>query len=257
MTIDYKNIMSSDEIKEVKECKDKLHDVSENLVKTVFPQKIVELGELAETDLFRLSRISEIATSINIPVPAPVILNNSDDVDDALKPHPKKRKHDSDNDIQGCKVFVLPQGSVPCNKQLSDLIDIVKPKICCLIEHCNSLKMWIQLQIPRIEDGNNFGVSVQEDTLSELRQVESEAASYLDQISRYYITRGKLVSKVAKYPHVEDYRRSVIEIDEKEFINLRLTCLELRNTYLSLYDLITKNKEKIKKPRGNNTESMY
>ena len=42
----------------------------------------------------------------------------------------------------------------------------------------------------------------QEDTLSELRQVESEAAAYLDQISRYYITRGKLVSKVAKYPHV-------------------------------------------------------
>lgn len=69
----------------------------------------------------------------------------------------------------------------------------------------------------------------QEETVAELRTVEAEAASFLDQISRYvtlrqtkiyvqvffffpyylnaifcryYITRAKLVSKMAKYPHV-------------------------------------------------------
>lgn len=47
------------------------------------------------------------------------------------------------------------------------------------------VKMWVQLLIPRIEDGNNFGVSIQEETVAELRTVEGEAASYLDQISRY------------------------------------------------------------------------
>lgn len=46
--------------------------------------------------------------------------------------------------------------------------------------------MWVQLLIPRIEDGNNFGVSIQEETVAELRTVEGEAASYLDQISRCY-----------------------------------------------------------------------
>lgn len=56
--------------------------------------------------------------------------------------------------------------------------------------------MWVSLLIPKIEDGNNFGVSVQEDTLSEIQQVEVEATSYLDQISRYYVSRGKLISKV-------------------------------------------------------------
>lgn len=45
--------------------------------------------------------------------------------------------------------------------------------------------MWVQLLIPRIEDGNNFGVSIQEETVAELRTVEGEAASYLDQISRF------------------------------------------------------------------------
>ena len=42
----------------------------------------------------------------------------------------------------------------------------------------------------------------QEDIMAEARQVEADAATYLDQISRYFITRGKIISKVAKYPHV-------------------------------------------------------
>jgi proteasome activator subunit 3 (PA28 gamma) len=50
--------------------------------------------------------------------------------------------------------------------------------------------------IPKIEDGNNFGVSVQEDTLGEIQSVESEAAAFYDQISRYFVSRGKIVSKV-------------------------------------------------------------
>ena len=58
------------------------------------------------------------------------------------------------------------------------------------------LKMWISFLIPKIEDGNNFGVSIQEDMLAEIRTVESEAGAFFDQISRYFITRGKIVTKV-------------------------------------------------------------
>lgn len=78
---------------------------------------------------------------------------------------------------------------------------------CCL--PLFQLKMWISFMIPKIEDGNNFGVSIQEDTLAEIQSVESEAAAFFDQISRYFISRAKIVSKVAKYPHIEDYRRAV------------------------------------------------
>lgn len=63
--------------------------------------------------------------------------------------------------------------------------------------------------VPKIEDGNNFGVAVQEETLGEIQSVESEAAAFFDQISRYFISRAKIVSKVAKYPHIDDYRRAV------------------------------------------------
>lgn len=92
--------------------------------------------------------------------------------------------------------------------------------------------MWITYLIPRIEDGNNFGVSIQEDTIAEARQVESDAATYLDQVSRYFLTRAKIVTKLAKYPHVQDYRRVIQELDEKEFLSLRLVVCELRNHYV-------------------------
>jgi proteasome activator subunit 3 (PA28 gamma) len=62
--------------------------------------------------------------------------------------------------------------------------------------------MWIVFLIPRIEDGNNFGVSIQEEALNEVRTVEAEAASFYDQMSRYFLSRAELVVKAAKFPHV-------------------------------------------------------
>jgi proteasome activator subunit 3 (PA28 gamma) len=108
------------------------------------------------------------------------------------------------------------------------------------------------LNIPRIEDGNNFGVSIQEETVSELGRSEDAGFAVLETMTKYFVTRAKLVSRVVKYPDIEDYRQSVIELDEKEYINLRLCCLDLRNNYAILYDMISKNLEKIKTPRSSN-----
>lgn len=89
--------------------------------------------------------------------------------------------------------------------------------------------MWITFMIPKIEDGNNFGVSIQEDILAEIQSVESEAAAFYDQMSRYFVSRAKVISKVAKYPHIGDYRQSVKELDEKEYLSLWLVLCEIRN----------------------------
>ena len=43
---------------------------------------------------------------------------------------------------------------------------------------------------------------LKEDVVSEARQVESEASAYLDQISRYYLQRARIITKIAKYPHI-------------------------------------------------------
>lgn len=59
--------------------------------------------------------------------------------------------------------------------------------------------MWISLLIPKIEDGNNFGVSVQEEILVEIQQVEFNAINNLEQVFNYYVSRGKLITKVCIY----------------------------------------------------------
>lgn len=232
----------------VQEFKDTFKSEGEHLVKTVFPQKIIELEEIHKS--LSLSKLSEMHSELNIPVPEPIHLDNGTD-----EPLLKKRK--LEHGIQGTEVIALPNGPCPINKKLKDISEQLKPYIRDLIDHSNTIKMWISFLIPKIEDGNNFGVSIQEETLGEARQVESEAATYLDQISRYFISRGKLVSKVAKYPHLDDYRQSVRELDEKEYFSLRLTSAELRNHYASLHDLIMKNFDKILKPRNANAEALY
>ncbi|XP_073350760.1 proteasome activator complex subunit 3-like [Pagrus major] len=217
---------------------------AEHLVASFFPKKLLELDHFLKEPIFNVTDLKEIHSEIKCKIPEPILFTNSHD---GIDMNSRKRKLGDD----------VPGEMMKCNGKLVDLIERVKPEIRTLIEKCNTVKMWVQLLIPRIEDGNNFGVSIQEETVTELRTVESEAASYLDQISRYYITRAKLVSKIAKYPHVEDYRRTVSEIDEKEYISLKIIVSELRNQYVILHDMILKNIEKIKIPRSSNSEALY
>ncbi|KAJ8947948.1 hypothetical protein NQ318_021045 [Aromia moschata] len=183
----------------VQEYKEGLKQQAEQLVLKGFPETIVKLNNILETTQFKNRKFSDVHQDLNIPVPDPIVLNSHTDL-----PSAKKTKFDNSISSQdGTKVMILPSGSVPTNKHLVELIENVKPHIRKLVEDSNLMKMWISFMIPKIEDGNNFGVSIQEDTLAEVQSVESEAAAFFDQISRYFISRGKLISKVAKYPHID------------------------------------------------------
>lgn len=226
---------------------------AEKVVKDVFPVKVLQMDELYKSEDFNLSQLSKVEESIVIP--QGVHHGNDTIHHNDTEPTGKKRKISVDGYVD--HTTDPRKMLIPCNKFIVKIISILKPEIQTLMEKCNLVKMWIQLNIPRIEDGNNFGVSIQEETLSEVQRIEGEAATFLDQISRYFITRGKIVSKVVKYPNLNDYRRTILELDEKEFISLRLCCVEIRNHYLCLHDSITKNLEKIKKPRSMNHDSLY
>uniref|UniRef100_A0A915D2G9 Proteasome activator PA28 C-terminal domain-containing protein n=1 Tax=Ditylenchus dipsaci TaxID=166011 RepID=A0A915D2G9_9BILA len=122
-------------------------------------------------------------------------------------------------------------------------MDLLRPLLREAVEDVNKVKVWIQFLIPRIEDGNNFGVSIQEECLSEVRTVESEAASFLDQMSRYFISRARIITKIAKYPHVDDYRRAISDTDEKQFLNIRLVIMEMRNHFATSTICLLKHRE--------------
>jgi len=73
---------------------------------------------------------------------------------------------------------------------------LLKKEVLELIEMLGTVKIWIQLNIPRIEDGNNFGVSIQEETVSELSRAEDSGFAVLESMAKYYVMRAKLVSRV-------------------------------------------------------------
>jgi len=237
--------------KKVQEYKDTLIKKAEDLIVVGFPAKIVELNELLLTKEFAERNFSDVYQDLNVNIPEPVVHSLDED-----QP-PTKRAREETSDAIGTKVMILPSGSIKCNAPICEIIKVVKPVIRGLVEDSNLLKMWISFMIPKIEDGNNFGVSIQEDTLAEIQSVESESAAFFDQISRYFISRAKVVSKVAKYPHIEDYRRAVQEMDEKQFLSLWLVLSEVRNRYCSLHDIVMKNMEKLKTPRSSNAAHLY
>lgn len=240
--------------KEVSDYTTKVITETENLIINVIPDKIFSLEKLDQEEFHQYKDISTISKDVEILTDGYEMRNNGGAVvhNDTHTPNIKKRKLDEEQDEK-----TLPK-PVPCNKNLIRLIDLIKPEIKDVIEACEKIKMWISLLIPRIEDGNNFGVSIQEEVLNEVHRIQTESINYLDTISRYFITRAKIVSKVAKYPFLDDYRRAVKEVDEKEYMNIQFSINEIRSHYMLILDVVSKNYEKIKKPRSsNNLESMY
>jgi proteasome activator subunit 3 (PA28 gamma) len=63
----------------------------------------------------------------------------------------------------------------------------------------------------------------------------------LDQFASYYVTRAELITKLLKYPGLEDYRRAVIELDEKMYMKTSMVAADIRSLYLLLFDLLSKN----------------
>lgn len=221
---------------------------AEDLVSTFFPQKLSELdSQVQELWLQDLSRIR------SVPAPEPLATPGTAGDGPNRDPLPLQTQAPG-------KVPALPGGEgclLRSNQHLVELIERVKPEIELLREKCNTVRMWVQLLIPKVEDGNNFGVSIQEDTVDQLWTVESTTTSYLRRFSTYYSTRAKLVSKIVKYPQVEDYLRTIAEVDENEYLSVRQILLHVRNQYATLHDVILKNIEKIKTPRSTNTDNLY
>uniref|UniRef100_A0A673CPM7 Proteasome activator complex subunit 1 n=1 Tax=Sphaeramia orbicularis TaxID=375764 RepID=A0A673CPM7_9TELE len=150
-----------------------------------------------------------------------------------------------------------PCGPIESNPALEVLLNQVDPEIRILKEMLNLVSSWLQLHIPQIQDGNNFGVAVQEKVFEMLTNTRTRVDAFQTQIAKYYSERGDAVAKASKQPHVGDYRQLVHELDQYQYSELRLVVLDLRNTYAALFDIVNKNYDKIKKPRGDGKAPIY
>lgn len=114
--------------------KTRIFSEAESLVKDFFPKKIADFDSMLLCEDFNLSNIFKLRES-------------TENSFHSLLLRPECGEVASQNDF-------------PCNEFIVQLVDKLKPEIVSLIEAVNTVKVWVMLLIPKIEDGNNFGVEV-------------------------------------------------------------------------------------------------
>lgn len=213
----------------------------ELLFNTSIPQKIALLDALLK-DLSTMD-MSSLKAPLDIPIPDP--------------PAPESEQMETDKDEDEKKKKAPKCGFIKGNEGVTALLARVKPEIVDLREAIITISSWIQYLIPKIEDGNDFGVAVQEKILERIAAVKTKVESFQTNINKYFQERGDAVAKASKETHVMDYRSLVHEKDEAIFNEMKVIVQDIRSVYIEFYDAISKNLEKVTNPKGEEKPPMY
>jgi len=231
---------------------------ADQIIYNTFPTKILELQKRIEdidspSSIYNPSRTDAMADA-TIYTPN----RDSDQVDI------KKRKRGLDGEIingtgadGNAGSGAVYTGQVKANAHLRIIHAELKTECEELGNLCEKLKLWVNLTMPKIEDGDNFGVAVQEEVTSELQRAQESVANIRDVARQHHLSRAKISSKILKYPHIDDYVIALREHDERQLYSARRTLHDVRTMYAVLTDIIHKNITKIRFPKGNNAAALY
>ncbi|KAG5268422.1 hypothetical protein AALO_G00212420 [Alosa alosa] len=235
--------ISRENIVKVENFRQSLYRQADNLFSNHIPLKIAQLDDLLQDKRFSITDLSSIHAPLDIPIPDP--------------PVPEEEEMETDKDDEKKKKKAPKCGFIKGNEKIVKLLDIVKPEIVVLKETCITVSCWIQHLIPKIEDGNDFGVAIQEKIVERIAAVKTKVEGFQTNINKYFSERGDAVAKASKDTHVMDYRALVHEKDEAVYSEIRVIILDIRGFYAELYDIISKNLEKVTNPKGEEKPSMY
>uniref|UniRef100_G3UM77 Proteasome activator complex subunit 2 n=1 Tax=Loxodonta africana TaxID=9785 RepID=G3UM77_LOXAF len=179
------------------------------------PQKITYQNQFLKEDSFNVADL----TSLQVPLDS--LISQSLPKDDKIETDKLEKK-------EGPK-----SGFLPGNEKVLALLALVKPEVWTLKEKCSLMMTWIQHLIPKIEDGNDFGVAIQKKVL--VNAVKTKVEGFQTIISKSYSEHRDAVATISKEAHVIDYQASVQEQDGEAYGELRDMVLDLRTFYPELY----------------------
>ena len=138
--------------------------------------------------------------------------------------------------------------------QVKQVLDNVKSEVVVIVEDLSLLISWVRFNRPKLESGANFGVNVQHDVLSNLTNGRNSAVSVYQSITNYYFTRGRVIRRMKKNVGIEDYGRSCLALDAKQFVEASQIVADLRSIYLMLADKLFKNWKYVEQPKGSKSQ---
>lgn len=230
---------------QVENFRQSLFQEAETLFSSLIPQKIIQLDALLRDDAFNITDMSSLQAPLDIPIPDPP------------SPEDEEMETDKNEDDEKKKKKAPKCGFIKVNEKILTIVERVKPEIVALRETIILVSSWIQHLIPKIEDGNDFGVAIQEKILERITAVRTKVDTFTASINKYFTERGDAVAKASKETHVMDYRSLVHEKDENIYSEIRVIILDIRGFYAELYDIISKNQDKVTNPKGEEKPSMY
>uniref|UniRef100_A0A8B9XR66 Proteasome activator complex subunit 2 n=1 Tax=Bos mutus grunniens TaxID=30521 RepID=A0A8B9XR66_BOSMU len=245
--------LSGEALKQVDVFRQNLFQEAEEFLYRFLPQKIIYLNQLLQEDSFNVTDLNSLRAPLDIPIPDPPPKDDEMETDKQEKKEGKRKR----KGLNPLFLTVPKCGFLPGNEKVLALLALVKPEVWTLKEKCILVITWIQHLIPKIEDGNDFGVAIQEKVLERVNAVKTKVEAFQTTISKYFSERGDAVAKASKETHVMDYRALVHERDEAVYGDLRAMVLDLRAFYAELYHIISSNLEKIVNPKGEEKPSMY
>uniref|UniRef100_A0A8C1EPI6 Proteasome activator complex subunit 2 n=1 Tax=Cyprinus carpio carpio TaxID=630221 RepID=A0A8C1EPI6_CYPCA len=213
--------INSDNAVRIENYRQSLYKQAEKLFSDHIPLKISQLDNLLKGDDLSITDLSSLHAPLDIPIPDP--------------PAPEDEEMETDKNEDDEKKKKAPKcGFIKGNERIVKLLDIVKPEIMALKETC-----------------------ITEKILERITAVKTKVEGFQTNINKYFSERGDAVAKASKDTHVMDYRSLVHEKDEAVYSEIRVIVLDIRGFYAELYDVISKNLEKVTNPKGEEKPSMY
>lgn len=233
------------------EMKNEMKKTALNTALNVFPKKVFELDSLLKNDP-KFNIAFDVTESLDI-----IAAEDKPNVE-----HPNgeswslKRKlsdvnrDDRVDDERTCWV------EAHSNQHLVQMANTLKKELVAFTDSTLGLSMGINLMVPQMGDGNNFGVEIQQEVIDATINAENDVYQRLQQIHIYFSARAELVIKLIKHPNCEDFQCAIFERDRQFHRFARTSIISLRNQYMALHDMVTKNLSKIKEPKSSATNDF-
>jgi len=82
------------------------------------------------------------------------------------------------------------------NSTLQKAIPVTRDASSTMVGHIHALKTFITLSLPIMEDGNNFGVSIQLEVLKAMTEASKEINNVMEEFPKYYSARADALDKL-------------------------------------------------------------
>ena len=183
------------------------------------------------------------------------------------------------------------QNLIQQNPSIVAALGAAQDAVSQALDDMSTMIDYIVLHFPQMEDGNNFGVTVQMTAIKQLQDTTEALVKSLDELSKYYSARADAMDKLLlssqtatetqkeendgndtkttitketkKSSGQQEFHRiqAVYAIDTQYYALAKKAFRTVKSAYVANVDFLLKNQDKIEAPKGleggSNFSSMY